>query len=142
MSEKGFQSYIIRSLQFNNYFVRFMDLNNCPGFPDLFIAKNNKSAFIELKEIKIKKDYAIKRMFQKSQPAFYLELLKNYKNLFLFFRSYEGNEKERFFCIFRITPFFIKKLNEIYYSNIDKYVISFLKTRKFNTIYKWLEINL
>lgn len=139
MSEKSFQQYIIKILKSHNYFVRTMSfaINCCAGFPDLFILKNGKFALIEIKEIKIKKGYSFKNLFEKTQPPFYLEYLKHSSRLFLLIRVHENGI--RYFCILKTTAFFVKKLNEIKWSNLKNYTNSFLKTKYFSDILRWFE---
>lgn len=101
MAEKTFEKGLIKKLSMNHFFVRKMAVLSAPGFPDLYIERNENQILLELKEFE--KDKKVKDYFTDMQIPFYIDYIdKGGKRLFVIFK--EGN-KYYLYDVFTIVRF-------------------------------------
>lgn len=137
MNEYMMEKYVIRQLRKAEFFVMKMDLSSAPGVPDLLISKNNVTVLTELKYHE-NVNVNLRRLFQKTQPTFYIEYLKF--NSLLYVLLFDDKE----YHFFNINNALLNKMvfeNEtIKLKDLSKYCNLYDKRKDLRSIIELYEI--
>jgi len=75
MTEKTFQSTMIRAIRAQGLYADNMEVASCPGWPDIFITDGSRFALVELKSGNYGPNRRIRTMLSKAQLPWWMNYL-------------------------------------------------------------------
>jgi hypothetical protein len=72
MTEKSFQTTMIKAFRAAGYYADNMEVQSAPGWPDIYAASSHRHWLVEVKARKIGPQYTVKGLFSPAQLPWWL----------------------------------------------------------------------